>query len=127
MLLGRPVLWGLALGGQEGVHKVHPPDFSFPSCCSNLLVSGVLQKLQMHDERSWNGSWLFAVADSAICSGGITFADASNINSFVADVQVLETLRKELRLSMALMGCPSLAHLNRRMVLAPWEHPSARL
>ncbi|KAK9918957.1 hypothetical protein WJX75_008310 [Coccomyxa subellipsoidea] len=61
VLLGRPVLWGLALGGQEGVHKV------------------------------------------------------------------LETLRKELRLSMALMGCPSLAHLNRRMVLAPWEHPSARL
>ena len=81
----------------------------------------------MHDERSWNASWLFAVAYSAICSGGNTFADASNINSFVADVQVLETLRKELRLSMALMGCPSLAHLNRRMVLAPWEHPSARL
>ncbi|EIE24931.1 glycolate oxidase [Coccomyxa subellipsoidea C-169] len=61
VLLGRPVLWGLALGGQQGVQKV------------------------------------------------------------------LETLRKELRLSMALMGCPSLAHLNRRMVLVPWEHPSARL
>ncbi len=42
-------------------------------------------------------------------------------------VQVLETLRKELRLSLALMGCPSLAHVNRHMVLAPWEHPSARL
>ena len=98
-----------------------------PHVVQDLLVSGVLQKLQMHDERSWNASWLFAVAYSAICSGGNTFADASNINSFVADVQVLETLRKELRLSMALMGCPSLAHLNRRMVLAPWEHPSARL
>ncbi|CAL8464246.1 g3781 [Coccomyxa elongata] len=61
VLLGRPVLWGLALGGQQGVQKV------------------------------------------------------------------LETLRKELRLSLALMGCPSLAHVNRHMVLAPWEHPSARL
>lgn len=61
VLLGRPVLWGLALGGQDGVG------------------------------------------------------------------QVLGTLRKELRLSMALMGTPSIKHLNRSMVLCPWEHPSARL
>jgi isopentenyl diphosphate isomerase/L-lactate dehydrogenase-like FMN-dependent dehydrogenase len=61
VLVGRPVLWGLALGGQEGVARV------------------------------------------------------------------LRTLTQELRLNMALMGAPSLAHLNRSMVLAPWEHPSARL
>ena len=40
---------------------------------------------------------------------------------------MLGTLRRELRLNMALVGAPSLAHLTRSMVIAPWEHPSARL
>ncbi len=61
VLLGRPVLWGLALGGQEGVARV------------------------------------------------------------------LRMLHAELRLSMALVGAPSLAHLDRSCVLAPWERPTARL
>ena len=41
--------------------------------------------------------------------------------------QVLGTLQRELRLNMALIGAPTLAHLTRSMVIAPWEHPSARL
>lgn len=62
VLMGRPILWGLTLGGEQGVRKV------------------------------------------------------------------LETIRKELRLSMALMGCPSIKHLQRGMVIAPWDlYPSARL
>lgn len=61
VMVGRPALWGLALGGQEGVQKV------------------------------------------------------------------LGTLRDELRLNMALMGAPTLQHLTRACVIAPWEHPSARL
>ncbi|CAL5227017.1 g9910 [Coccomyxa viridis] len=62
VLIGRPILWGLALAGEEGVRKV------------------------------------------------------------------LETIRKELRLSMALMGCPSIRHLHRSMVIAPWDqYPNARL
>ena len=62
VLLGRPVLWGLTLAGEEGVRKV------------------------------------------------------------------LETIRKELCLSMALMGCPSITHLQRGMVITPWDqYPNARL
>ena len=62
VLIGRPILWGLALGGESGVRKI------------------------------------------------------------------LETVKKELRLSMALMGCPSIEHLARGMVIAPWDqYPSARL
>lgn len=58
VLLGRPVLYGLALGGQQGVHRV------------------------------------------------------------------LEILRKEFCLSLALMGCPTIKHLSRSQVVAPWEYPS---
>ena len=62
VLIGRPILWGLTLGGESGVRKV------------------------------------------------------------------LETIKKELRLSMALMGCPSIEHLGRGMVIAPWDqYPNARL
>lgn len=58
VLLGRPVLYGLALGGQDGVDRV------------------------------------------------------------------LEILRREFRLSLALLGAPSVRHISRSMIIAPWEHPS---
>ena len=62
VLIGRPILWGLTLAGEEGVRKV------------------------------------------------------------------LETIRKELRLSMALMGCPTIKHLQRKRVITPWDqYPDARL
>ena len=58
VLLGRPVLYGLALGGQEGVDRV------------------------------------------------------------------LEILKREFRLCLALIGAPTVRHISRSMVIAPWEHPS---